>query len=505
MTELIKRIKNYIINIFRNNKGQEKEDDDIDVDVSDLKEASEELENLKKEQIIVRERSIINKLYSLEQQITTFKDIFPNEYSDFSARLDTLKKEYEKSLSEYLSSINEKRITYEIDPDFDSKKLNQVILIEKEITFFINDKVKYAIITKRIQVLIVKLNILYNTSIIHCKDSDKEKVMSQLEFAKDTLLDIIEDSEDYHYFESDKVKRMYLTCAISYCDFIIFKCICRNLLNPNLKDEYSKLFTQTKFKGIDTASSFITFILEELGNLSDMIEKYIVEENYRIEFNRRIVKLKCFDYDYVNVTDAIFDKNYFEDYFSLENEIINCILLCGVDKKVANIKIIKRFDVKIDEKEIFFSVKSQACLALSDIAYRERNICAIVVIEFIKNLSDDITYKDIYFILILFGLYESVINSKKTNRSFVKNIKKQEEKYENLYSVSNIEEKKKELLRYDNNNKKYIKLFSADKEDLDMFVKALKKYNLDIAISDDIVWLNAFYFQGFKNILKNQA
>lgn len=123
---------------------------------SEEEKALEDLE----ERINVAKRTLLTRLYTIEQDIAVFARDFPLEYQAFLQRIEALKNSYNYSLEEL-----QKLFTFEIDPESDSSIMNKVIRLEKDVKVFIESTVKFHIISNRLQRLIKKLNILYNVSI----------------------------------------------------------------------------------------------------------------------------------------------------------------------------------------------------------------------------------------------------------------------------------------------------------------------------------------------------
>ena len=459
----------------------------------------EEFEN---DRFVINKRSMLTRLNSMEQLIKTFDEIFPESYLGFLERIELLKQEYQESLEEYIDCLKKGALTFEIDPDEDSSKIADVINLEKEINSFVENDLKFYLISRRIQKMCLKLNILYNTSIRHSTESDKTKVLAQVERAKENISEIVEDVNSYEFFSSDKVKRDYLIDFISYADYLVFKCSVRNLSYLNLKDIFSNLFINKEFDGLDFTQIFKDFVLEELENLSALLSVLLKNEEYYLTFLRKIQKLQNFNYD-ASFRKVIETEEYWLEVIDIENSILNCLTLLGFEKERIEIILLDRFDAGIDEKEVFFSVKSQACLAIADVFYKTQNVKSQIVLKVISNLNSDITYKDVYFILLLFDLIEVIKSTKGISKSFLKGIKKQEQKYGFSYTRDSIESKKQELLSYDKQNKTYVKVFSATNSELERFRKILRNEKFDFIISCDDIYLNSFYFQGFENIMKS--
>ena len=88
------------------------------------------------ERINVAKRTLLTKLYSLEQEIAVFESDFPNEYNEFFQRIESLRASYNSSLDEL-----KKLLTFEIDPDTDTTKIDEVVRLEKDIHNFIEHTV----------------------------------------------------------------------------------------------------------------------------------------------------------------------------------------------------------------------------------------------------------------------------------------------------------------------------------------------------------------------------
>ncbi len=461
----------------------------------------EEVSKEDDDKIVIGRRSMISKLNSLKQLIKTFEKAFPNEYSDFSLKIDTLIKEHQEILDEYLKSIdmdeNIINLTFEIDPDDDGFRLLKVLSLEKDINHFIENTVKYEFILKRVRKLCMKLSALYETSIYH---SDKKaRVMTQLDNAKECLLDIIVDMKSYHFNSYDKAKRDTLIDLISYADYLIFKCKCRNLIDFSIKELFQELFIVMEFDGLDFEIIIHDLILEELSQISNEVA-FLNKKSYQVLFSNSIQRLQNFDYE-LSYKEALYNKEYWNHLFKLETDLLNAIKLSGNDYR--NILFLKKFGV-IDDSEIFYSVKSQSYLALADVYNQTQNINLEIVLNILSELDSEITYKDLYFILLLFDVVDVVISHSMASGSFFKNMQNQVSKYSMLYSKGDIEKKKENVLRYLNKDDvEYVKIATVtNDDDLQKFQSALECGNFEFVVSGDAIYLNSFYFNGLDNVKK---
>ena len=86
-----------------------------------------------------------------------------------------------------------RKTNFEIDPEINGAKKEEIIKIEREVESFINKEVRFKKISQKLQKLIVMLNTLYNVSIVHSKPNEKQKSLQQLENAKNKTIEIAKE------------------------------------------------------------------------------------------------------------------------------------------------------------------------------------------------------------------------------------------------------------------------------------------------------------------------
>ena len=169
---VIQKFHNFFNKMLLPFSNKSEENDDTTTMLEEVAEMSENdiseqfdkifLSDEKEERINVKKRTLMTRLYTIEQQITVFEKDFPEKYKSFLERIERLRENYKFSLEEIKKSV-----TFEIDPEIDGYKIGEVVKLEREVEYFLESEVKFNIISKRLQQLIVKLNILYNVSIFH--------------------------------------------------------------------------------------------------------------------------------------------------------------------------------------------------------------------------------------------------------------------------------------------------------------------------------------------------
>ena len=118
-----------------------------------------------------------------------------------------------------------------------------------------------------------------------------------------------------------------------------------------------------------------------------------------------------------------------------------------------------------------------------------------MVLKFLKNISSNITYKEIYFILVLFDAIDIVKDiPNELNIYMYKYIKKYP------YSDKKLQKRKKKVFKI--KNKQYQEIFTL-KEYEPKVLKTLEELEIDFLIDSNKVFINEFYFKGLNNVTKS--
>ena len=485
---IIERIKNffeYIALYFKNMPGKE---NDVLL-LEEKKEFQEEktYENFE-ENSKIEKRTLISKLYLLEQQIEVLKNDFPEKYDEFLGKIRKINEKYNSTLIEL-----KKDLTFEIDPEINSSMILEVNRLEREISKFIDNEVKFYMISNKLQTLIVKINILYNVSICHYKDSDKEKVMAQIERAKEVEQSIIQDFKGSSYILNDNQLRDRIITLLYYLDYEILKTILRNT-RSKIDDIIDELTKDCEFKRFDILGAFKAYVQDEISDLEDII--YLVkDENYRQIFQKQISKM----IKEVTFSDDSYMLNhdFWNSFLLLESNILEAIKECDTSKDIddkAKIKLIDRINIEVLESDVITKAKTNAYISLMQIFSTTRNEKILLLIKLFKKLSNDVTYKEIYFLIQLFDVLEVI---KSVPNSLEKYIKRYEEKYP--YDTKTIEKKKNRILESKEELNKYLVVIDSNCDDI--AIDLLEKLNFDFKFEGDKILLNSFYFNGLENVL----
>ncbi len=455
------------------------------LNVSDEDDSSDDL---LEERINVAKRTLMTKLYNLEQEIAVFEDDFPSEYQTFLQRIEEIRVSYNSSLESL-----KKLLTFEIDPETDTTKIDEVIRLENDIKKFIETTVKFHIISKRLQRLIKKLNILYNVSIFHSNECEKEKVCMQLECAIQAESRLAEEFKTCDHILNDKQLKERIIDLLSYIDYEIFKSEIRNS-KQHPEAIVNRLIMKEQFDEFDYVTSFIAFIRDELSDLLELLP-LVSDTEYR-----RLLKLKSekiltkitYTEDLENV---ILSMSFWEDLLNFESTLFELLKDSGVEKEKIRVKLICRMDINVDEKEVLVSPITNTSFALASVFSITHDERVLILIKLLKKISKDTTYREIYFLLLLFDVIEVI---KSTPNDLIKHIEKYILKYP--YNKKTIEEKKREVLS--SSSKEYVFLFSLE-EYAEEIVKTLENLNFDFKVENGNVFINSFYFNGLDNVLSS--
>lgn len=468
-----------------NNSSSDDEDEEIKAEHSESKETIE-AEDIVKEYKIKTVQKMLTRLYIIEQKVIIIKEDFEEDYFEFKRRIEELEKEYVEALEN-----SKKDLTFEINPEEDGKKLAKILSLEEDVNVFMERKVKFNIIIKKLQKLVLKANILYNVSVVHTKQNEKEKVIKQTERASYVEKKLLfEFRKNENLINNDEIKDEF-TKLITYLDYEIFKLLVRNS-TFNSRDVIKKLAIAVEFDKYDYKTVFIAFLEEELSNLKKLAEKIEntdIKKVFIKKSNEVLAQIISAD------EEILLEQDFWKDIFDLETNVFEILREEGIDKNNIKIKIVTKIEISVTEDEVLSMPVTNAYIALTDVCYEEKNEKILLVMKILKNISSDITYREIYFLLVLFECIDSFQN--KPN-DFGVEMKKYYEKYP--YSNKQIKEKK-DSVRY-LINKEYVYVFSIKQYESNI-LEELEKLNMDFINKENKIFLNKFYFSGLTTVINS--
>lgn len=454
-----------------------------------------EEENIPKEEIVavdeisLAKRTLITKLYEIEQQMEVFKGEFPNEYSYYLGKIENVRETYNSALEEI-----SRQMTFEIDPELNSQMHVDINRLDKEIKKFIETDVRFDIISKKLEMLNIKLNILYNVSIKHPNQTDK--VISQILRALTAEMEIAQEFKASDYVLGDNQQRDRIVTLFSYVDYQNFK---TSLRNSNIAPEQmvEKLVLYSQFKDFDYIDAFKAFLEDELSDLGDLVH-LISGDQYRKIFEKEILALiKKITYA-PDIREHLLDKDFWSRVFELESSLLEFLKGCdGIEEDIIKIKLIDRMKIHVNKSEAITMPKTNAHVALTSVYSITHDERVWLLIKLFKKVSNEITYKEIYFLLQLFDVLEII---QKTNNSLTIHMEKYIKKYP--YDSKTILKKKMYVLN-SSAEKKYVLAFSLD-EDANRIIDALTRLSMDFKVEEGI-YINSFYFNGLEKVFPNNT
>lgn len=450
-----------------------------------VKTEKEDSETEKYKQINLSNRILLNKLYLIEQKVDLFKEDFPNEYNYFFGEIEKLRNFYKLSLEE-----EDKTLTLKVDPEFNGELIWKIEELDSKITLFIEKNIKFEIFSQKFQKLIVKLNILYNVSILH--SNEKEKVIAQTKKALEVEMEFVQELKNCVHIFSDRYLKERIITLISYTDYHIFKIILRNS-KYSIQEILAHLVIINQFKGFDYISAFNGFMQDEISDLNELLD-LISNPNYHKEFDKNIKYIKNQIFCDKEIQSCVLDEGIWREIFKIESNLIEFLK----NQKVENedkikVKIIDRMKIRVREDDVITSPKTNAYLALIEIFSITHDDRIWILIKLWENISKNITYKEIYFLLLLFDVTDVIKN---TSNILYRQLEKYFVKYP--YDRATINRKKIYVMN-SNVQKKYVKILSLI-EQRDKIISILKNLNMDFKIENDGIYINTFYFKGLKEV-----
>ncbi len=488
MQNLIENVYAFFIkmlnNIFKKNIPKKEDEEEIQslAENIDIESFEQKKENSK----VKVTQMMLTRLYMLKQKIIIFQKSFPEKYQFFEGEIKKLEADYNQSLEEL-----KKDLSFEIDPEKDGEKYARVIMLERDVQTFLEKEVKFDYFIKKLETLIVKLNILYNVSVIHNQNEEREKAMLQTKRAINVQEKIIQEFRNCEYLLMDMRLKNKIAELISYLDYQIFKLMVRN--SDILPSEALKnMAILVEFEGFNYKAAFEAYIEEELTeiyNLMDMIQDEVVCKTLKKECESIIFELAYSKND----LNCLENSEFWESIFEIESMTISILKESGINN--AKIKIISRVNISVSENDVLISPKVNTFLALTNIFTKTKDPKITLVIKLLKNISDDISYKEIYFLLVLFDILDVV-------KTVPNEIKDDLEKYLEKYPYSNNEVEKKKEKVWLLDDKEYVYCFSIEGYEQNL-IKELEKLNMDFKNVDNKIFLNKIYFSGLTTVINS--
>lgn len=461
-------------------------DDEASLPETYSDEENETTASEEEEKINVAKRTLMTRLYVLEQEITIFEIDFPKEFNAYMDKIEQLRQTYNSSLEEI-----KKLLTFEIDPELDSSKISEVRLLEIEVRNFIDKEVKFSIICKRLQRLITKLNILYNVSIFHFKQEEKQKVISQLEHAVESATKVAREFKECEYILRDNQLKERVVELVSYADYQIFKANIRSS-GKMPKELVESLVTVAEFKQFDYASAFMAFVKDEISDLGELLPLVSDEECKKV-LKRKLQNLLNEATYSKSVEEQIVDADFWNSFLDFESNLLEILQASGVEKEKAKVRLIIRMNINVDEKEVLLLPITNAYLSLTSIYSKVHSKKVLLLIKLLKNVSKEITYKEIYFLLLLFDLTYEI---QTVPNELAKYVDKYIKKYP--YNKSTIDARKRSVIN--SPSKEYVVAFELNSNEENLLTE-LENLNIDFQVEGNVVLVNSFYFNGLDNVL----
>lgn len=464
----------------QNMKSEKQEDQTNENEEQPKKENQEDDEN------VMIAKTILSRLCIMNQKILVFRTKFPQRFAFYENQINELKESYNKSMAEF-----QKGFSYEINPEQDIGKITKLNKLEEEIEIFIQKDVKYDDIKQRLQKLILKLNILENVSITHRSDDEQEKATKQTQRATLAEFRVVEEFKECKYLIEEMKLKEDIINLISYLDYEIFKLYARNS-DILLKQALNNLVIMTEFDCFNYYETFMAFLADELLQIGNLIKQI---KNVDIFQTLDSIHSKIYSelIHSSNEEETILNKDFWTRLFKLETDTFNVLHENGIDKNSIRIEPISQINITLEKKDVLTSPKSETTIELLKVFSKTQDDKVLLVLKLLENISNNITYREIYFLLVLFDIIDTVENH---SSELFENIGKYSRKY--YYEREEIEQKKKQVL--EQQNSEYVFVFSLKEYEQEL-LKTLKKLNMDFENENNNIFLNKYYFSGLATVI----
>lgn len=439
------------------------------------------------EKINIAKRTINKRLYVLEQEIAVFKEMYPKEAQTFLNKIQKLKTEYIETLEK-----SKEKLTFEIDPEINGAKKEEIIKIEREVESFINKEVRFKKISQKLQKLIVMLNTLYNVSIVHSKPNEKQKSLQQLENAKNKTIEIAKEFKTSEEILKDPRLKERVIDLISYAEYLTLKISIRNS-NQTPEETIKSLTIIRDFKNFDYINAFLAFVIEEIScgirNKISILSNELLDKIKEKE--RKLLEETFYEENF------LYSTNFWNEFMQYETDVVSIL---GVSGENAKIPLLPSMKITVKEGEVLDIPITECKYTLTKIFATTNNNKILLALKFLAELSKEVTYKEIYFILLTFDVLHYI---DETPNELKNKIKKYEEKYN--YSREKIAEKRKAVKSIKNATTEYLVVFELkeSEEDInDILRETLTELNFDFVEKENKILLNSFYFTNLKNIME---
>lgn len=439
------------------------------------------------EKINIAKRTINKRLYVLEQEIAVFKEMYPKEAQTFLNKIQKLKTEYIETLEK-----SKEKLTFEIDPEINGAKKEEIIKIEREVESFINKEVRFKKISQKLQKLIVMLNTLYNVSIVHSKPNEKQKSLQQLENAKNKTIEIAKEFKTSEEILKDPRLKERIIDLMSYAEYLTLKISIRNS-NQTPKEAIKSLTIIRDFKNFDYINAFLAFVIEEIScgirNKISILSNELLDKIKEKE--RKLLEETFYEENF------LYSTNFWNEFMQYETDVISILGVSGENAKIPLLPSMK-ITVKIGEVLDVPITECKYTLIKNFATTNDNKI--LLTLKFLAELSKEVTYKEIYFTLLTFDVLHYI---DETPNELKNKIKKYEEKYN--YSREKIAEKRKAVKNIKNATTEYLVVFElkeSEEEINNILRETLTELNFDFVETENKILLNSFYFTNLKNIME---
>ena len=283
-------------------------------DVSDISETvntdDKKIPFSLEEFLFVEKNNLLNKISAIRTKLSRIELVCNNEYTHFITKLDIFEKKCILEYSEYAEAIQNGKLIFTCEPDFNEDLKNEIRKLESEIDDFIDNIGKYKVLEDRLSKMFTELSEYYEE---YKRGKFKGDFIKLIAVARDKVTDLIERvmgeknifNPSQTFLEKKALNDLYISVL-----YLIEKCEIYYMVTT---DTFDFNVVKNNFK-----ESFLVFIMKDLEDMKKCIDS-LSSTIYYDDLTKKYQKLKSIDISDMHLLD---DKRFFVDFVSIDKIIL---------------------------------------------------------------------------------------------------------------------------------------------------------------------------------------
>lgn len=430
----------------------------------------------------VRITSLEDVIYAIGQDLESLKVSFPNEYASFSDRLRFLETQYQKDFED-----SQRELVFAIHPEKNTTLRAKAIQLQKEVSLFVQTRGEAKQLYQELEVAIVKLNKLYNVSIRYAQE--RNQMLTQAHRALGYISEIYQEwCKCNCSHEESKFIRLVI-----YGEYMLCKTFLRN--SDSMFADAKRDLNMTHESNL--SDFFRAFLQDELSDLRDLVNN-ITDDAFKRSFNQDIGDLlQTLSFAGMDIEILFMQSEFWQRVFQIENAVTEYIYQSNLgNADFEGVKVLECMNISVTFEEIENSPRDEARVSLSALYSQTKDERAWLLFKFLDVVSEEVTFKDLYFLLALFNLIDPL---KSTDNQLYRCVENYVSKYN--YDAQKIADKKERILRDTHNAQYAVLAYTADSNaTAERIENSLKQCRFSFQRDDMAFYMDSRYFGNLKSL-----